>query len=260
MDKYEISYSPSASMMRFVLKREALPLNSLFAVANPTKDLMFTDAEVRGIAGNFTQTDILWYKDAVKQAVLKNAGKKNAVHFSCHGSFQVDKPLDSMLILSGGKSDRKKNLSLKDIFANLKLRHGATVTLSACETGMVKLERGDEYVGLPSGFLHSGASSVISSLWAVDDLSTGLLMRRFYDNVIKDKMGKAAAIREAQQYVRNLTVKEIRPDIESLIRDMEQQEKDVPFRLNLLAEEDDNETPFAHPYYWGAFVCNGNWK
>jgi CHAT domain-containing protein len=165
-----------------------------------------------------------------------------------------------MLILAGGKSDKAKNLSLKDIFANLKLSQGATVTLSACETGMVKLERGDEYVGLPSGFLHSGASSVISSLWAVDELSTGLLMQKFYANVIKHQMGKAAAIREAQQYVRHLTVKEIRETAEKL-----EEEKSEDYMYRSLAKKHkaekkaDEEKRFARPYYWGAFVCSGNW-
>gem|GEM_PF-1849402 len=253
MDKYEIAYAPSASMLRFVLNRAALPLNSLFAVANPTKDLLFTDAEVRGIAGHFTQPDILWYENAVKDAVLKNAGKASAVHFSCHGSFQVDKPLDSMLILAGETSDNAKNLSLKDIFAELKLRHGATVTLSACETGMVKLERGDEYVGLPSGFLHSGASSVISSLWAVDDLSNVLLMGRLYDNIVAKQMGKAAAIREAQHYVRELTMKDIRELADN------SEEVLYSFEVGKFKDEADDKKPFAHPYYWGAFVCSGNW-
>jgi len=160
-----------------------------------------------------------------------------------------------MLILAGGTSDDTKNLSLKDIFANLKLQKAATVTLSACETGMVKLERGDEYVGLASGFLHSGASSVISSLWAVDDLSTGLLMQRFYANVIDKNMGKAAAIREAQHYVRHLTVKEIR-EIEK-----NSEEPVYSFMVGKYDSEKkaDDEKPYTHPYHWGAFVCSGNW-
>jgi CHAT domain-containing protein len=240
-------------MLRFVLNREALPLNSLFSVANPTKDLFFTDAEVRGIAGHFTQPDILWYENAAKDTVLKNAGSASAVHFSCHGSFQFANPLDSMLILAGGKSDDAKNLSLKDIFANLKLSQGATVTLSACETGMVKLEQGDEYVGLPSGFLHSGASSVISSLWAVDDLSNVLLMGRLYDNIVAKQMGKAAAIREAQHYVRELTMKDIRELADN------SEEVLYSFEVGRFKDEADDKKPYAHPYHWGAFVCSGNW-
>ncbi len=74
---------------------------------------------------------------------------------------------------------------------------------------MVKLEEGDEYIGLSSGFLYAGAATVISSLWAVDDLSTSLLMNRLYENMIPKKMGNAAALRDAQLWVRNLTYQKL---------------------------------------------------
>lgn len=77
-----------------------------------------------------------------------------------------------MLILAGGDKDRKKNLTLRDIFANLKIPNARAAVLSACETGMVKLESGDEYIGLASGFMYAGSPTVISSLWSVDDLHT----------------------------------------------------------------------------------------
>jgi len=87
----------------------------------------------------------------------------------------------------------------------------------------------------------------------VDDLSTGLLMQKFYDNVIKHKMGKASAIREAQQYVRNLTVKEIREIADK------SEETVYSLAVGQHKAKKDDEKPFAHPYYWGAFVCSGNW-
>jgi len=255
MDKYEIAYAPSVSMLRFTLNRQASPLNHLFGAANPTKDLAFTDTEVRGIRKQFDSAQILWHDKAIKSAVLEHAGRGNVVHFSCHGSFQYDNPLDSMLILAGGDKDRKKNLTLKEIFANLKLQEAALVTLSACETGMVKLESGDEYIGLPSGFFYAGASAVISSLWAVSDISTSFLMQRLYENIITRNMGRAAALRDAQQYIRDLTVKDIRPIIEALLEDTKKRssEKGGLISLKLMRGKyknmPDDEKPFAHPYY-----------
>jgi CHAT domain-containing protein len=79
---------------------------------------------------------------------------------------------------------------------------------------MVELERGDEYIGLPSGFLYAGAPTVISSLWAVDDLATSLLMNHWYENILQKKMGKAAALREAQLWVRDLTNTEVMEHLE----------------------------------------------
>ncbi|WP_207682746.1 CHAT domain-containing protein [Desulfonema magnum] len=261
IDIYEIAYAPSVSMLRFTLNREVSPQKKLFAAANPTKDLAFTDTEVRGIKKQFDQSHILWHDKAVKSAVLEHAGKGNAVHFSCHGNFQNASPLDSKLILAHGKADDKNNLTLREIFRNLKLPEAALVTLSACETGMVKLESGDEYIGISSGFLYAGASAVVSSLWAVSDISTSFLMQRLYDNIIAKNMGKAAALREAQQYVRDMTVKEIRPIIETRI-ERSGNEDEKPAYFMLLGEYDnkpDEERPFAHPYYWGAFTCAGNW-
>jgi len=59
MDKYEIAYAPSMSMLRFTLNRQAPSLNHLFGAANPTKDLAFTDTEVRGIRKQFDSAQIL---------------------------------------------------------------------------------------------------------------------------------------------------------------------------------------------------------
>jgi CHAT domain-containing protein len=58
------------------------------------------------------------------------------------------------------------------------------VVLSACETGLIDFtNESDEYIGLPSGFLYAGSSSVVSSLWTVDDMSTAYLMIKFLQNL-----------------------------------------------------------------------------
>jgi CHAT domain-containing protein len=76
-----------------------------------------------------------------------------------------------------------KCLTLDEIFS-LDLEQCRLVTLSACETGLIDFKNtSDEYIGLPSGFLLAGSSSVVSSLWNVDDLSTSLLMIKFYQNL-----------------------------------------------------------------------------
>lgn len=60
------------------------------------------------------------------------------------------------------------------------------VTLSACETGITDIVKGsaDEFVGLPAGFMLAGIPCVVSSLWSVPDISTAILMERFYSNHI----------------------------------------------------------------------------
>jgi CHAT domain-containing protein len=75
---------------------------------------------------------------------------------------------------------------------------GALVTLSACESGRTAVVGGDELVGLSRGFLFAGASTLIQSLWRVEDGSTARLMQRFYDGLCKG-MPSAAALRSAQR-------------------------------------------------------------
>jgi len=70
------------------------------------------------------------------------------------------------------------------------------VTLSACETGLGKIANGDDIVGLSRGFLYAGSSSIVASLWKVDDLATSDLMTRFY-STMKTK-DKREALRSAQ--------------------------------------------------------------
>jgi CHAT domain-containing protein len=64
------------------------------------------------------------------------------------------------------------------------------VTLSACESGMTDVMQGsaEEYVGIPAGFLLSGASCIVSSLWVVPNLPTALLMKQFYHNHLERRM------------------------------------------------------------------------
>jgi CHAT domain-containing protein len=90
-------------------------------------------------------------------------------------------------------------LSLYDLYS-LRLR-ASLVTLSACETGVNDVLAGDELVGLARGFIQAGAGSVIVSLWAVDDVSTARLMRRFYTH-FEAGFGPASAMRQAQTELR----------------------------------------------------------
>ena len=75
----------------------------------------------------------------------------------------------------------EERLTLADVVARSDLGASRLAILSACETGLTDIRRApDEYLGLPAGFLRAGAPAVVSTLWAVNDFSTMLLMERFY--------------------------------------------------------------------------------
>src|SRR5262245_7492397 len=62
-----------------------------------------------------------------------------------------------------------------------------------------------EFIGLPSAFLQIGAAGVIGTLWSVDDVSTALLMMRFYELHLAGRLEPAAALRSAQFWLRDRT-------------------------------------------------------
>jgi CHAT domain-containing protein len=74
--------------------------------------------------------------------------------------------------------------------------HARLVVLSACETGLGKLFRGDEVVGLQRAFLYAGTPAVVTTLWKVDDRATFELIRTFYARL--DSANPVEALRQAQ--------------------------------------------------------------
>lgn len=74
--------------------------------------------------------------------------------------------------------------------------HARLVVLSACETGLGKLYRGDELVGLQRAFIYAGTPAVVTTLWKVDDRASYELIRVFYERL--EREGPVEALRHAQ--------------------------------------------------------------
>ena len=91
--------------------------------------------------------------------------------------------------MPGGGEDGR--LEVREVFG-LDL-HARLVVLSACETGLGKLSRGDEVVGLQRAFLYAGTPAVVTTLWKVDDRASFELIRAFYDAWRGGTGGGAAA-------------------------------------------------------------------
>lgn len=132
-------------------------------------------------------------------AMKAELGNYRIVHFATHGLLNNEHPELSGIVLS--LVDEKGQpqdgfLRLHDIY-NLKLPVDLVV-LSACNTGLGRDVRGEGLIGLTRGFMYAGASSVVASLWKVDDDATAALMKHFYSGMFQDGLSPAAALRKAQ--------------------------------------------------------------
>ena len=146
------------------------------------------------------------------------------VHFATHGYVDTTRAELSAIVLSLVDQEGKPLdgfLRVHDIY-NLNLP-AELVVLSACETGLGKDVAGEGLVGLTRAFMYAGARRLIVSLWNVNDKATAVLMQRLYVDMLKTNKTPAAALRAAQ--------------IEML-----------------------RTRQWSAPYYWAAFVMQGEWN
>jgi CHAT domain-containing protein len=100
-------------------------------------------------------------------------------------------------------------------------------------------------------FAIAGAQTLIMSLWSVPARATALLMERFFHN-LRQGVGRGDALQAAQNYLRTVTVEELAKT--ELGKDVLEELESNPVLKQLLAEPQ----PLAHPYFWGAWVCQGD--
>ena len=260
LDDYTITYVPSAyalSVSQGRLQNEGRHRQTLFAVVNPTKDLPFTQLEGEQVAKLFVgqNANVLVGDDATPEAVRKT--DSSYLHFSCHGFYDWDNPMQSGLVLAN-----KDFLTLAAIIGSFNLDTNRLVTLSACETGITDIRQSpDEFLGLSAGFLLVGAPAVVSTLWAVNDLSTMLLMEHFYRLHLQESMDIAVALRQAQIWLRDVTAGELAErfaaEEEIALGQTRMPIEAASEYYSRFAEHRSQDRPFAHPYYWAAFTFSG---
>ena len=265
---------------------------SLAAAINPTGELPdmglpFTEVEGALVARHFAGRPqmILDKTSATPAAVLAALKGKTYWHFSSHGSFDWADARKTALIMRGAMP-----LTVGALLAEEgRLGRPRLVALSACETGLYDTRSNpEEFVGLPATFLQLGAAGVVATLWQVDDLATALLMAKFYDLHLADKLSPPAALRRAQAWLRDATredliqysrasaaaakldagkLAELEGTLSTLRRTRSTRFDPIWGHLqdrNRSATGSPAESasaarprPFAHPYYWGGFVYTG---
>jgi CHAT domain-containing protein/uncharacterized protein HemY len=159
-----------------------------------------------------------------EMALSAELGRYRIVHIATHSIVNSSHPELSGIVLSMVNEQGQPEdgfLQLHDIYS-LKL-NAELVVLSACNTGLGKDVRGEGLVGLTRGFMYAGTSSVMASLWKVDDSASAELMTHFYKAMFEDDLPPAAALRSAKEAMWK-------------------------------------QKHWRSPYYWSAFVLQGEYR
>jgi len=250
IESFSISYLPSATVLKYARGRNKGNRVGIFAVGNPVTDLPplpAAEQEAQEVSALFEKRLLLIGKQATKPSMKDQSPKYDLLHLSTHGEMIESNPLKSNLRFALSEKDDGK-LTVNEIF-DMEIKANL-VTLSACETALVKGEggdfpQGDDLVGLSRAFIHAGAPSVIASLWMVSDESTVELMRVFYQNL--KSMSKSEALRKAQL---DLMKSSIRLSVERSSRGSAQT---ASYPKDMVIE-------CFHPYFWAPFILLGDWR
>ena len=190
INKYSVAYLYAASLMPDNSREHRKGAVALFAPVDFSEQglsyLPATKQEVEKISqlfeSNQTKTDLFIGENASKSAVTSEmVAQSKIIHFATHGIVDEVHPERSQICLTT-KDGSSGSLYTGDIY-NLKF-DADLVVLSACETGLGKLSKGEGIIGLTRAIIYSGANNMVVSLWSVADASTSELMIDFYSNLL----------------------------------------------------------------------------
>ena len=197
VEDFALSMLPSASVLRYLVDKAAGAPGRALVVGNPDLGpalaLPWAEREARLVGQRENDATLLVRGDATEAQVKKLVEAAGLIHFATHAELSESDPLSSAVLLVPGAGEDGR-LEVREVFG-LDL-HARLVVLSACETGLGKLSRGDELVGLQRAFLYAGTPAVVTTLWKVDDRASYELVRAFYDRL--GAAGPVEALRQAQ--------------------------------------------------------------
>ncbi|MCX6564184.1 MAG: CHAT domain-containing protein [Candidatus Aminicenantes bacterium] len=247
IEDYAVAYAPSLSSLREIILRGRQggpkPKKDLLAFGDPdygAEDkadifqnfyassafrffpLKFSGTEVKRIAALFKprRADV-YVKALASEKTLQSVplADYKIIHFAAHGLIDDQRPARSSIVLSLDPASPEDGfVQVREIY-NLKLR-ASLVGLSACQTGLGRFVRGEGIEGLNRAFFYAGASSVLMTLWSVNDEAGSQLMERFYR-----RLRAADPITDALRAA----------------------------KLDLI-----RSPAFSHPYYWAGYVVTGD--
>lgn len=250
IEDYKIAYAPSVSSLWEIIKRKRSNGKKremdLLAVGDPDYGssetnnngsdifqnfyssnafnfyrLKYSGIEIERISSLFknSKRTVFQRKLASEEEVINhNLENYKIIHFAAHSLIDNTRPARSSIVLKLDDDPEQDGfLQMREIF-NLKL-NSDLVTLSACQTGWGQLIRGEGIEGLNRSFFYAGSSSILMSLWAVNDQATYQLMERFYIH-LRSSQSIMNALRKA--------------------------------KLEMITSD-----TLSHPYYWAGFIISG---
>lgn len=251
IDKYKIFYAPSLTILDSAYKSSRNNKTKLLAIANSLevdikdlnvgKDVLgklaYVKDEAKEVGSLFNDGNktVLIDDKATETFVKNSVNNFDMILFSTHGILLGEEPLKSCIFLAkDNKNDGRLTVAeIEGMNMNINL-----VILSACETGLVanyegvgsdknpynsKFPHGDDLVGLQRAFMKAGASSVLSTLWTVNDEATKSLIVDFVTHYKSGGTDKISALQAAELEIKS-------------------------------------KKGWEHPYFWASFVLSGDWR
>ena len=231
INKYSVRYEFSAALILQKSGARSSQPSSIFLCAPVTfkakdhlSELPGTEAEVKEISQLFASRNFknaIFIRQQADEKLTKSGTLKDYsyLHFATHGIVDEKSPELSRIFLQSNSDSEDGHLFTGEIY-NLEL-NANLVTLSACQTGLGKISKGEGVIGLSRALVYAGAKSIIVSFWSVADESTAKLMADFYRQMLEHP---------ESNYSQNLRIA----------------------KMNLMKTE-----KYKSPFYWAPFVLIG---
>lgn len=224
IETHPIAVAPSMTIATQLAQRGSRAAPTLVAFGNPSieakYDLPGAEVEVKQLAQLFPRNNLYLGAAATKTQFREAVNRAPIVHVAAHAEADQVDPLYSRILLAN-ENGKQNFLEAHEILA-MPMRGTSLVTLSACESGLGRIAKGDEVLGFTRSFLSAGTSALIASLWPVSDDATEVLMSTVYS-----ELSKGNDVQRAMQAGQLAVLK---------------------------------QPKLAHPFFWAPFNLIGNWR
>ena len=224
IETHPVSVAPSMTIATQLAQRGSRAAPQLVAFGNPRieekYDLPGAEVEVKQLAQLFPRNNLYLGTAATKTQFREAVSRAPIVHVAAHAEADQVDPLYSRILLAN--ENGKQNFLEAHEILGIPMRGTSLVTLSACESGLGRIAKGDEVLGFTRSFLSAGTSALIASLWPVSDDATEVLMSTVYA-----ELAKGNDVQRAMQ----------------------------AGQLAVL-----RQPKLAHPFFWAPFNLIGNWR